>query len=184
MRKLAVLLLMVGLTGCFSLPKLFIGAGASAVIANAEPDNLLNNTYQVDVLARIEIGPLQIAGSYGWKTYDYYNGELDESGTLTVMPVAVTIRYVLSAGIARVLIGAGLVWNAADVTGIATITNMEDVQGYRIVLGADFKLPAGFKLGIEAHYDFTEAEIMGALTGDTSVDLGGFVAGLTLAYHF
>ncbi|MHC5054878.1 MAG: hypothetical protein ACYTKD_09195 [Planctomycetota bacterium] len=185
MRKLVVLCLAAGMLGCGSLPKLHVGVGASAVIPD---ESTLENTYMVDLFTRVDVASFQAELAVGWKTYDYSydsdgNGSLDESGELEQIPVAATLRWVTGPGMARLIVGGGLVWSVNDINEIADIQGTEDAVGYRAVLGVDIKVIQDLRISIEGIYDFNEADIDSTLGGE-SVDTSGATGRLAIAYNF
>ena len=177
MRKLVIACLAAGMMGCVSLPKLNVGVGMSAVLPE---ESTLENTYMLDGFVRVDVATVQAELSVGWKTYDYTEeGTLDE-GELEQIPVAATVRWVTGPAMARVIVGGGLVWNISDISEIASITGTEDAVGYRAILGLDIKVIQDFRVSIEGIYDFTEIDLGGGGTLDSS----GITARLAIAYNF
>lgn len=181
MRKLAALALAAGLTGCISLPKLHVGAGVSAVLPD---ESALENTFQVDMFARVNVAMVQVEGSVGWKEYDYAEDTGFEEGTLESIPIAVTVRYVSGAALFRYFVGGGLLWNVTsydEITGSAL--SADNAIGYRALAGVDIKVVEDFRMSVEVQYDFDEAGIESTILGET-VDTSGLTARLAVAYNF
>ena len=134
----------------------------------------------VDVFAKVEASVLQVDLSVGYKEYVY----TEEGGTteteFTQIPVAATVRYVISGGFIRVLLGGGLTYMVNDVDEIGAI-DVEDPVCYRVVVGADVAVVSSVKLGLELSYDLaSDADI---LSGN-EFNSDGAMARLTLGYHF
>ena len=174
MRKLAALALAAGLTGCISLPKLHVGAGVSAVLPD---ESALENTFQVDMFARVDVAMVQVEGSVGWKEYDYAEDTGFEEGTLESIPIAVAALF-------RYFVGGGLLWNVTsydEITGSAL--SADNAIGYRALAGVDIKVVEDFRMSVEVQYDFDEAGIESTILGET-VDTSGLTARLAVAYNF
>ena len=181
MRKLAVvaLLVVVAGTGCSLLPTLHIGAGVSAVMP--EDTENLDTTAMVDLFVKLEASMLQIDMSVGYKQYHYEeeSGPVEED--FTQIPVAATVRYVISGGMARVLLGGGLVFMVNDVDEIGTM-DVNDPLCYRLVAGVDLAIVSSFKLGLELSYDIdSDVDLLG---GDNEFNADGTMARVTMSYHF
>jgi len=180
MRRILPLVLVLGLGGCIELPKLNVGAGISAVVPN---ESTLENTYQVDLFARIDVAMLQVEAMVGWRSYEYTPEGLSDGEELTVIPIAVTARYVIGATAAKLVMGGGLVWNVNDLSeAMTTVQNVDSALGYRLLVGANIVLPAGFNLGVEAIYDISKAALDSGTLDE--LDMSGLIGRVTLAYHF
>ena len=179
MRKMVAMVALTALAGCGFMPKLNIGAAASAVIPE---DGSLDNTYLIDVFARIDVSSVQVEASVGYSQYDYNDGVGTESD-LTIIPVALVAKYSIGTSAANVVLGGGLVWNVTDINEIgAGTTTVDNAAFYRIVAGANLKLPAGFGLTTEAMFDFTKDDLGSVATGN--IDTSGLKARVAFSYNF
>jgi hypothetical protein len=178
MKKLLPVLAIVGLVGCISMPKLNVGAGLSGVMPESES---LDGTYQGDVFVRIDVAMLQVEASLGMREYVYTDSGTDEYD-LTVMPLAVVVKYGIGPSAAKLLIGAGMVWNINDVSEAASTVDIDDALGYRLSVGGYLMLPLEFGLTAEVMYDFTEADLEGAITN--GVDMNALMVRVALSYQF
>jgi hypothetical protein len=182
MRNAAILLGLILAAGCVSGPKLYVGAGVSRVMPE---EDTLDDTYQVDLMARIEVMSLQVELSYGWKEYEYTPEGTVDKGELAVSPVIGSLRYALGPGLVRFISGVGIIWNVNDVSEISEISGIDDSVGYRALVGFDVRLGEQFRLGAEVMYDFSEADIESTVLGTPEeVDTSGLAGRVTVAYHF
>jgi hypothetical protein len=160
-------------------PTLHLGVGVSAVIPTEE---VLENTFQVDLLLRLDVWMLQAEASVGWKEYTYQpEGSLEE-GELTVKPFSICARYKGGADPLHFVAGGGIVWNLNDIEDITAIQGVDDSVGYKILAGVLYCHRASINLGFEAQYDFSKSDLEGGLIPE--VDTSGITGRFTLTYHF
>ena len=135
--------------------KFHVGAGVSAVWP---ADNSLDNTYMIDILGQIDIvAGLGAEVSVGYKTFDYTDGTLSGTGSLTVKPVYATVIYAMGAGPTKIYTGGGLQWNINSISDLSGIS-IDDKVGYHLLAGVNLT-QGRFSLQIEGRYEFTDLNI-------------------------
>jgi hypothetical protein len=148
--------------------KLHLGAGVSAVWPK---DNSLDNTYMIDLAGQIDlIAGLSVEVAVGFKTFEYTDSTLSDTGDLSVTPIYATALYAMGAGNIKVYFGGGLQWNITDISEISGLSP-EDKAGYHAVLGVNLS-QGRFSLQVEGRYEFTDIGIDYS-TPDPSITLDG-----------
>jgi hypothetical protein len=166
-------------TGCSLLPTLNVGMGVATVMP--DDDKVANIPVTADVFVKIDVLQLEIEGSVGFRKYVYSEDGFVNEETLNQYPVAATVRYVISGGMARILLGGGLLWSINDLGSIGSI-DVKDPLSYRVLAGVDLALVSTFKLGLELSYDIDSAG--GFLSPTNQFNTDGFMARVTMGYHF
>ncbi len=185
MRRGAVVALVVMLlgglagTGCTLLPTLNVGLGVGVVMP--EDDTITNIPATADVFVKVDVMQLQIEGSVGLREYTYSEDGGVTEETLDQYPVSATVRYVISGGMVRILLGGGLLWSINSLDQIGTI-DVKDPLSWRLIAGVDLALVSSLKLGLEVSYDIDSSG--GILAAGNEFNTDGLMARVTVGYHF